>query len=664
MTQALLQKRMHLMALAALLAMVAALFAAFPSASAAAVGDVSATSGTCEASGDDYVTDVTVKGPDNTNSPDDADEDLDDVPVACTEAQVGPVSVTPNGTINPIVQAVAPSVSITLNDSDGVVSHGSLTATVSLKNFTTNGSDPAVLNWIRVSGVLDGVEQEEDKGIPLTDNAASHSIIIPEGTSEGEYIVSALVTQNHDKDSATDDKTYRASTTFTVGDPGTDLASATIALGTETYDVATTTADETKAEDGVEAASAGDIWLEVKAMNSLGNASNSVSSIIVLGARGTIAIHAPDAAGQPAATALASGGDSANHGADLKSTTFLKVTKTDGKPGTVSVYAIVTGADGAATTETVDLTFTGSAEALELGEAANTSAPGSTEFTVDATDSGGNAAGVGVLSFSVTNADGDAVGQDKVKVSKSTAGASTPDDDSDDNPNATAGLVEIGKGADPGEYTIEVSLVGVDDSEATTSVTVVGNPADVAVSADMTSSDTIGDVITVTASVTDADGNAVADGTAVTFSASTGTGLAAIGTGHTDGSETKDGSASVKYAVVGAGSSVVSATAGSTSNVVVITSTAGEAAAEEEAPAEVHDSSGLSSTTLNSFTSWTADNDSTASQVFSSLAARGAQSLQLWNGTAWLRYSMVDGAMVPGSIDFTIMNGDVLYIGG
>ena len=151
------------------------------------------------------------------------------------------------------------------------------------------------------------------------------------------------------------------------------------------------------------------------------------------------------------------------------------------------------------------------------------------------------------------------------------------------------------------------------------------------------------------------------------FDVSANTGLAAIGTGHS-GKATKNGAASVKFAVVGAGNSVVSAEAGDATGVIVIVSTAGiveeEPEPEPEPAPEVHDSSGLASQQLNSFTSWVAANSTTASQVFASLAGRGATSIQLWNGSAWLRYSMVDGAMVPGSIDFTIMTGDVIYIGG
>ena len=178
------------------------------------------------------------------------------------------------------------------------------------------------------------------------------------------------------------------------------------------------------------------------------------------------------------------------------------------------------------------------------------------------------------------------------------------------------------------------------------------------VSASSTSSETIGDVITVTATVTDKDGNTVSDGTSVMFSASSMTGLAAIGTGHS-GKATKNGEASVKYAVVGAGNSVVSATAGDATGVVVITSTAGVAAEEDAEPVDC----GLSGLNrLSGFASWDCDADTTASALFSLLSSRDVTAIHLWNGSSWVRYSVVDGSEVPGSSDFTITDGDNLYI--
>ena len=372
-----------------------------------------------------------------------------------------------------------------------------------------------------------------------------------------------------------------------------------------------------------------------------------------------------NASGDYVALSEASGTNSARvtWATAVNSTMYVKVSKTDKKPGTVNVFAQLTGDDGAAQTETLELVFTGAGATLALGDSPNVAPKsdtnsGLTEFTVGALDSGGNDAAVGTLSFSVTDADGKAVSQSNVKVTKSTVGQSTPDKDSDDSDHLTAGLVEIGSKATPGDYTVEAKIVGVDDSEATTTVTVVGAAGDVSVESSASSSDAIGDVITVTATVNDEDGNAVADGTAVDFDVSTSTGLAGIGKGHgaNDTIPTKGGVASVKYAVVGAGTSVISASAGGATGVVVVVSTAGTAAAADEAVSL----DCLSAT--NGFATYTCDMDSSASELFGLVSGRGATAVHLWNGSDWVRYSVVDGAMVPGSSDFTVTDNDILYI--
>ena len=67
-------------------------------------------------------------------------------------------------------------------------------------------------------------------------------------------------------------------------------------------------------------------------------------------------------------------------------------------------------------------------------------------------------------------------------------------------------------------------------------------------------------------------------------------------------------------------------------------------------------------TGMSGFTSWLAEGSTTASTLFDALSSDGATALHVWNGSTWVRYSVVDGAMVPGSVDFTIERGDVLFI--
>ena len=612
-------RRMPLVALVAIFALAVGMFAALqPAHAAPAIGDVTATSGVCTAANADgdpntinaedrvvYGEDMAASGPiqvyvedaiaaadeDPAETGDEAKTDLANV--ECEDADVGKtIKITPDGTESPIVEPQAQLLTLTLGDSDGIVSDDStLRITIADKNLI--GDSEAMLLYVRVSGEIDhpvasGTVADADD----TDAAPGTQvdIVIPDGTTEGEYTVSTRATVPDGDDAtglpdsdALPGEILSASATFTVGDAGTNAAALELALSTSSDDDAKTTANEGADETGSTAASKS-IWLKVSATNSLGSAANAggLNSLSVIAPGGTVEIHAPGPGGSlprgadsPGADDDAGGSDSASFD-DPGSTMYVKIGKKGSppKPGSVDVYALMIGSDGAPRSETVTLSFTGGAASLTIGEPANISVSKQTEFTVDGADAGGNTAGVGRLTFKVTDADGDAVGQSVVKVEQSTQGAYTDGEDQggDDNPKQVTGLITSGAKAPAGTYTITVSLVGVDDSEATAELTIVGKTADVAVSASATESSTIGDIITVTADLIDEDGNGAPDGTSVDFSVSANTGLSAIGSRHANDSEdeggprTKDGAASVKFAVVGSGISVVSATSGGVSN--------------------------------------------------------------------------------------------------
>ena len=66
---------------------------------------------------------------------------------------------------------------------------------------------------------------------------------------------------------------------------------------------------------------------------------------------------------------------------------------------------------------------------------------------------------------------------------------------------------------------------------------------------------------------------------------------------------------------------------------------------------------------LTGFATWTCNVGSTASEVFALVADRGATAVHLWNGSAWVRFAIVNGDEVPGSSDdFMIAEDDILYI--
>ena len=501
---------------------------------------------------------------------------------------------------------------------------------------------------------------------PITTNAGNVTLSDPPTEDEQEELAAAK---------ALDAETSQQDTlplTLTIGDPGTGLSSATLSLGNSQSDVPYTDADETVAETGSAAANGGSINLVVEVFDSNGGKTNSglVDQIIVIAPDGTIA--------RVADTDFEGGGNSATIGEranmpnkdDVGQTTVVSVSKTDKKPGSVTVYAIVSGSGGAARTEDITLSFSGPAASLsvadasesllsvnEIGDNPETDATeddfviqDTVKLLVTAEDAGGNKAtppesGVSIV---ITDPDGKRKGT-------SVIGRSQPTKGTDGKYYITlTGMGSAGTPLAAGTWTVDITSGKL---EASAMFAVAGASADVAVSASATSSDTIGDVITVTASVTDKDGNTVSNGTMVMFDVSEDTGLAAIGTGHA-GKDTKDGMASVKYAVVGAGHSVVSATAGGATGVIVIDSTAG--ATDMAMPEEEASVACLSN--LAGFSTWSCGVETSASEIFGFVSARGATAIHLWNGSAWVRYSVVDGTMVPGSSDFMVTTSDILYI--
>lgn len=633
----------------------------------------------------------------------------------------------------PDVAIQQPIFLLTLSDSDGVVKAGGPDVTATPAVFFANANKTLTVkdDSFTVSGSLalysqGGVENGDDRTARAVDTthttwdgaattANTKTIATPEGTPNGKHTVSLKFLYDHDGDGAgsdpTDPREFTASAVIEVGDRGSEAGEVTIALSYDTPEDVTTAKVELTQETGSAPADGADsdIRVRINTRNTLGNIANKVglSSIIVTAGGGTIDLRAMRSSGADLGTiAGATGGANtatvtgaqvdavAGSTADL----YALITKTNNKPGTVAVSATVVGTDGsvATTSEALVLSFTGSGNSLTLGTPKG-AAPGTqTEFSIDVVDSAGNEVSSVKTdySFAVKDSDGTPVtNRAVIKVEQSTVGSST-DTILDNNPLAAAGLVTIGATAKPGVYTIETSIRGLSSSKETTTLVVAGRAEVVELAADPDTGDAAEhDVIKVTATVTDKNGAAVADGTLVEFSV-LGSSLSAIGPGHspimtrTDkqvvvtrpatatteaetktvevkvtegGAATKDGMVSVSYVVTGAGTAVVDATTGSVNDVLRITTTdsaADDAAAEEEP--EVVSLDCLSS--LTGFSSYTCSVGSSASELFGLLDGRGATAIHLWNGSMWVRYAVVDGSEIPGSSDFTVTEDDILYI--
>ena len=643
-----------------------------------------------------------------------------------TALAVGSVTITDTGeatglsavadeTINIEVLA-APTVTITFDDSDATVKAGAnVVATVTTRGFS--GNHAVTISVPSTGLVITGVGTSASPGggtfAALVTGVTSTQIVVSEstrdgtsglltaaagwpasagtpesldglsatvtirttGAPEGEYPVSASVESvDVDADTAgegntppTDILIQKASTTakLTVGEAGAGLSSATLSLG-----MRTATAEET----GTDKAGGDGIKLDIESFNSLGAKANGrdINTIIVsaIGSNNIAIGGLSSAQGALTVTEASASTDT------VKQKHTVVVSKST--PGTVDVTATVIGASGVATTETITLTFSGNPETHAVAAPADALAQENDVFqpAVKAVAANADATppvvGVeakdaveGGLKFEVTGSD-EAGNQSALTTAQITARVLDADDknvsskfsiteDIKENTNGVV-VIRVGTGSeklDAGTYTLETKLTGKDTQE--TEFAVSGGAADVALAVSVNPDPLeLGSLIDVTATVTDANGTAVADGTLVDFA--TGGSLTLDEVGSIVNVKTDDGVAKARFIVSkGDGLATIIADAGTATGVTTVSLAAAGAMADEEASVAC-----LSN--LNGFATWSCGVESSASEIFGLVSGRGATAIHLWNGSAWVRYSVVDGTMVPGSSDFMVAENDILYI--
>ena len=201
-----------------------------------------------------------------------------------------------------------------------------------------------------------------------------------------------------------------------------------------------------------------------------------------------------------------------------------------------------------------------------------------------------------------------------------------------------------------GEYTIELRAIG-ETAEQTFSVG--GEPAQVALS-EPAGSTAEGGRLTITATVTDADGNPVGDGTPVSWEEGGTTSQVVLVQLSTE-ARTSGGSASATYLVVGRGTAWVRASSGDATNTRAMFNLGA-------APAPTNPAEQLSSRRPGAFAAWLGVGATSASALLAGLD--GIDSIAVWRGGAWLRYEVVDGAAAGGAVDFEVRRGEILRLGG
>ena len=473
--------------------------------------------------------------------------------------------------------------------------------------------------------------------------ARSRSYTLSTAGASGEYTITATIGITRDGSPIT------VSRDLTVGDPG-DAVTA-VDLRYSTMGTATTTDDE----DG-RASKGGTVELEWVITNSLGAVTNdsSLNVIQISGTNGryTVGTQATATSGL---TVM-----------DKKAKGTITVGSHQNKERVVTVTITAIGGASVAT-DSIDVHFTGNLDAVSIDNSnvgtmfyrdAGTEADGdsgdnrdSLSFKISGADASGNFVPLASPDITVTSK---ATGKTVTAITAMPAmsrGSKVYDLAVLDNDALVTSPL------DTGEYTMTVTQ---GTKRASVDFTVVGMGDNLELDVSNTAPTTVGDNVQVTAMVS-SDGTPVADGTKVTFKSrdTVGDSDSVLFLTTEETVTTKGGEAEATFVVIGPGSAVITAAADGDVRVEVVTSTAG--APEPEAmPEEEASVSCLSE--LSGFATWSCGVSADASEIFEMVSARGVSAIHLWNGSTWVRYSVVDDAMVPGSSDFMVTENDILYI--
>ena len=350
-----------------------------------------------------------------------------------------------------------------------------------------------------------------------------------------------------------------------------------------------------------------------------------------------------------------------------------------GKSGTATVRAQVLPKTGGSLLEvpSVTVTFSGEAAKLVISEPATgvlnvNTATGTNDdaetrdrlrLSVSATDASGNNANVPASgSTRILDPEGKVVWRSSSPTSNfavawplKKADGVTDDKDADDNLQ-----VQIDVNAPDtaplknGEYTLEVTANSL---KATQTFTVSGGPETIVISEPDSDALTIGGRFTLTATLTDADGGAVPDGTPVTFKASA-TGAQPVLVEVRKTAKTTDGQASVTYEVIAAGRDSVRVSSGAAGEVRLITTTDSTPVAP---PAPVNPADSLTPRMPNDYSTWLGQGSTTAAALLDGLGS-GFRSILFWDEGRWLRYAVSDGRPVPSSMNFEVPRGAILWL--
>ena len=540
-------------------------------------------------------------------------------------------------------------------------------------------------------------------GSPPTTTALDTSITVPRGTPDGQkFTISVSAKIRTGNTDATSDRTLSHQIEATVGDVD-EVVKATLtpasyrpdAQKSDTTAYKTTIVHNEPDQDGETRAPAltsaltGETALRLSILNEgdRPSAGGSIASILVTTSLGSVRSGVLDGAApvnyqdgcvgsttEQLACQIPTGATVLNALNSGNIMIFVKHAGRD-KSGKAEVRATVLSKAGTnLTTETVEVTFAGVLDSLELSEPTSgvlnkgTSATGDNRdqltLVLSAKDKSGNTIAVpsGAYRTTVKGPDSKTVSSGFTicaplrdncgsEPTSGPSGANNPTPGKD--PNTTQVRLTVNRADNDklasGKYTLEVTA---GSKKAVQEFTVSGDVKTVEVS-EPEGELVINGTVSVTATVSDEEGNPVPDGTVISFSSGEAGTIPVLVLRNSD-SKTKGGKAEASFLVVSAGSGWIQAGSGGQRGIEPINIPSAAAA-----PTNPADS--LSITTPNTFATWGSETSSTAREVLAGLS--GVSQLLLWQNAQWLRYGVVDGQEIPGSYNFEINRASILWLG-
>ena len=518
-------------------------------------------------------------------------------------------------------------------------------------------------------------------------NDSDGSITIPSGTADGTFTISGSVSL-HSATGRVPNKAANNTGQITMTDSLVVTVGTVSEASTAEFGFAPQVAGDAHTAALGPLAAVGSPWpaqadanggrtkLQLRILNEGGkpSARNSVSSIVMRTNLGTLESNIADAAddtnndgcvgtGALTCQVLVSSLNTTNSG----NIVFTLNAPANKKAGTAQVTGSVVNSRGEVLPiETLTVVFVGTASTISVSEPSSSILNvGTTDdnrdqltLSVSAADSAGQRARVPTTSQNFTLRDPD---NNRVSASDSTINVEWPLQTTGDSPtdarDAQGNLqarITVGAAAasalKTGEYTLEIRAGGLRDSQT---FIVAGEAANVAV-VSSESDYAPNDQFTLTATVTNADGSTVPDGTEVTFSVGSEIAGQAKIVQLRAKTLTKNGEASATYVVIAQGRAWVTVTSGNGNGIWI--DNVGQAAAPPEAADPAAQLSGRAG-----LASYLGTADVQASELLRALG--NVTAIRLYRAGVWVLYGVVDARPLPGSEDFTITRGNVLWIG-